>query len=163
MVHNSLADQDFPVSYVHYSCTNPEYLGHPFLIIDFFPGEILPLVFGKATPVVLGKKHAELHNDMTEAGFGGSQYHLEGWPDQLRKASECLPWVEEIVLWLMENKPSECEPPCICHRDFHPGNLLAKDGEVTAILDWSCCRMVDPVMDVAATLVIFNAATKHVI
>ena len=45
----------------------------------------------------------------------------------------------------------------------HSGNLLAKDGEVTAILDWSCCRISDPVMDVASTLVVFNAATKHII
>jgi len=81
----------------------------------------------------------------------------------LLKATEYLPWLKEIVMWLIENKPSECEYPSICHGDFHPGNLLAKDGEVTAILDWSTCRIGDPVMDVASTLVVFNAATKHII
>jgi aminoglycoside phosphotransferase (APT) family kinase protein len=139
--------------------------------MDFLPGDILPLIFEQDTPTVLGKTHAELHNadstqlskDMIMEGFGGKQYSVEGWLDQLRKASERLPWLEEIVLWLIENKPSECRHPSICHRDFHPGNLLARNFEITAILDWSCCRIGDPVMDVASTLVILNAATKHII
>ncbi len=63
----------------------------------------------------------------------------------------------------MENRPSECEYPSICHGDFHPGNLLAKDSAVSAILDWSCCQIGDPAMDVASTLVVFKAATKHLI
>ncbi len=41
--------------------------------------------------------------------------------------------------------------------------MLAKDGKVSAILDWSCCRIGDPAMDVAFTLVLDKASTKHVI
>jgi aminoglycoside phosphotransferase (APT) family kinase protein len=171
VVHNSLVDQGFPVPYVHHNCIDHKYLGYQFLIMEFLPGQILPLVFGQETPIVLGKTHAELHNadssqlnrDMVTEGFGGKQYSVEGWLDQLLIASAQLPWLEEIVLWLIENRPSECEHPSICHRDFHPGNLQAKDGKVTAILDWSCCRIGDPVMDVASTVVIFNAATKHIV
>lgn len=171
VVHNSLVAQGFPVPYVHYNRIDNKYIGYQFLIMDFMPGEILPIIFNQDTPIILGKTHAELHNadpsqlnkNMTTQGFGGKQYSVEGCLDQLLKASENLPWLEEIVLWLVENRPTECEHPSICHRDFHPGNLLAKDGKVTAILDWSCCRIGDPVMDVASTLVIFNAATKHII
>jgi aminoglycoside phosphotransferase (APT) family kinase protein len=171
VVHNSLVDQGFPVPYVHFNCIEHQYLGYQFLIMDFLPGEILPKVFDQDTAIVLGKTHAELHNadsgqlnrDMITKGFGGKQYSVQGWLDPLLKASDRLPWLEEIVLWLIENRPPDCERPSICHRDFHPENLLAKDGQVTAILDWSCCRIGDPVMDVASTLVIFNAATKHII
>jgi aminoglycoside phosphotransferase (APT) family kinase protein len=171
VVHNSLEDQGLPVPFVHYTCIDRKYLGYQFLIMDFMPGEIMPIVFEQDTAIVLGKTHAELHNadatrlnnDMITEGFGGKPYSVEGWLHQLLKASERLPWLKDIVLWLIENKPSECEHPSICHRDFHPGNLLAKDGQITAILDWSCCRIGDPVMDVASTLVIFNAATKHII
>jgi aminoglycoside phosphotransferase (APT) family kinase protein len=171
VVHNSLVDQGFPVPYVHHYCIDHKYLGYQFLIMDFLPGEILPIVFDQDTPIVLGKTHAELHSadsiqlnkDMIAEGFGGKHYSVEGWLDQLLIASKRLPWLEEIVVWLIENRPPECAYPSICHRDFHPGNLLAKDGEVTAMLDWSCCRIGDPVMDVASTLVIFNTATKHII
>jgi len=88
---------------------------------------------------------------------------LEDEDIALLKASERFPWLKEIVFWLIENRPSDCEYPSICHGDFHPYNVLAKDAEVTAILDWTACRVGDPAMDIASTLVIFNAATKHII
>jgi aminoglycoside phosphotransferase (APT) family kinase protein len=170
-VHNSLVDQGFPVPYVHYSCMDQGYFGNQFLIMDFLPGEILPLVFGKDTAIVLGKTHAALHDanssrlseDMIANGFEERQNNIEGKLDRLLKASEYLPWLEDICRWLVENRPSECEYPSICHGDFHPGNLLAKDSAVSAILDWSCCQIGDPAMDVASTMVVFNAATKHLI
>ena len=171
IVHNSLVDQGFPVPYVHYSCTNHNYLGNQFLIMDHLPGEKLPLIFGPDTNIVLGKTHAALHNAnsnrlnevMIAEGFVRRQYSIEGKLDRLLKASEYLRWLENVVRWLIDNRPSECDYPSICHGDFHPYNLLAKDRAVSAILDWSCCQIGDPAMDVASTLVVFNAATKHLI
>lgn len=171
VIHNSLVDQGLPVPYVHYSCTDQSYFGSQFLIMDFLIGALLTTVFDQDTAIVLGKTHAALHNadssqlrdDLIAEGFEGRQNSIEGRLDHLLKASEHLPWLEEIAFWLMENRPSDSEHPSICHGDFHPYNLLAKDGEVTAILDWSSCRIGDPASDVASTLVIFNAATKHII
>lgn len=171
VIHNSLVDQGFLVPYVHYACIDDKYLGSQFLIMDFLTGARLPKVFDQNTPIILGKKHAELHNadssqlseNMIAAGFGGRKYGIEGRLDYLIRASEHFEWLEEIVNWLIRNKPSICEHPSICHGDFHPYNLLAKDGEVTAFLDWSSCSVGDPSADVASTLVIFNAATKHII
>ena len=171
VVHNALVDRGFPVPYVYFNCIDHKYLGKQFLIMDFMPGAMLHLVFGQDTYIVLGKMHAALHNadpsqlneDMITEGFGGRQYSIEGELDKLLKASERFPWLKEIVNWLIENRPSECEHPSICHGDFHEGNLLAKDGEVTAILDWSFCRIGDPVMDVASTLVLQKAVFKHIV
>jgi aminoglycoside phosphotransferase (APT) family kinase protein len=171
VIHNSMVDQGFTVPYVYYACVDDKYLGNQFLIMDFLSGVLLPSVFGQNTAIVLGKAHAVLHNadssklneDMITEGFGGGEYGIREKLDRLLKASERLPWLEEIVFWLIENKPPDCEHPSICHGDFHPYNVLAKDGEITAILDWTACRIGDPAMDIASTLVIFNAATKHMI
>ena len=171
VIHNSLIDQGFLVPYVHYACIDDKYLGNQFLIMDFLTGALLPTVFEQDTAIVLGKIHAALHKadskqlneDMIAEGFGGRQYGIGGRLNRLVRASERLPWLEEIVFWLIENRPSVCEHPSICHGDFHPYNLLAKDGEVTGILDWSSCSVGDPAADVASTLVVFNAATKHLI
>jgi aminoglycoside phosphotransferase (APT) family kinase protein len=171
VVHNSLVDQGLPVPYVHYSCIDQKYLGEQFMIMDFLPGKMLHLVFGQDTYIVLGKMHAALHKidpnrlskAMTTEGFGGRQYSIEGKLDLLLKAIERFHWLKNIVVWLIENRPPECENPSICHGDFHEGNLLAKDGKVTAILDWSQCRISDPVMDVAATLVLQKAVFKHTV
>lgn len=171
VVHNSLVDQGVPVPYVHYSCIDQKYLGEQFMIMDFLPGAMLHLVFGQDSCIVLGKMHAALHNvnpnqlnkSMITEGFGGQQYSIEGKFGLLLKATERFPWLKKIVVWLIENRPSECENPSICHGDFHEGNLLAKDGKVTGILDWSQCRIGDPVMDVAATLVLQKAVFKHTV
>ncbi len=171
VIHNSLADQGLLVPYVFYACIDDRYLGSQFLIMDFLTGALLPAVFGQETAIVLGKTHAALHgadpNRLSEAmiaeGFEGRLNSIQGRLDHLRMASERFPWLAEIVSWLIENRPPDCEHPSICHGDFHPHNLLAQDGEVTAMLDWSSCRIGDPAMDVASTLVIFNAATKHLI
>jgi aminoglycoside phosphotransferase (APT) family kinase protein len=171
VVHNSMVEQGFPVPYIHFASIDEKYLGSQFLIMDFMTGALLPTIFNQDTPIKLGNKHAMLHNAdpsqlseaLTAAGFGGRQYRTEGRLDYLIKVSEHLPWLEEIVCWLVKNKPPNCEQPSICHGDFHPYNLLAKNGEVTAILDWSSCSVGDPAADVASTWVIFNAATKHLI
>ena len=117
VVHNSLADQGFPVPYVHYCCIDQKYLGEQFMIMDFLPGAMLHLVFGPDTYIVLGKMHAALHNvdtnqlnrDMITEGFGGRKYSIEGKFDLLLKAIERFPWLKEIVMWLIENRPSVME------------------------------------------------------
>ena len=119
VIHNSLVDQGFLVPYVHFACIDDKYIGSQFLVMDFLIGALLPTVFHEDTAIVLGKTHATLHNtnssqlneDMIAEGFGGRQYSIEGKLDYLLKASEQLPWLEEIAFWLLENKPSDCDHP----------------------------------------------------
>ena len=169
-IHNALVDQGLPVPYVHFACSDVKYFGYPFLIREYVSGKILPFVFGDDTNIVLGKTHAKLHNvdpirlknDLIKEGFGNRQFSFKGTIDRLLKTSKLFPWLGEIVNWLIENRPSECKHPSICHRDFHAGNLLAKNGKVSAILDWSFCGIGDPAEDIAVTLVLNKAGgTKY--
>ncbi len=171
IVQNSLFDQGFPVPYVHFACTSKKHLGTPFTIMDYVEGEILPFVFGPDTNVVLGNMHSELHSvdpsalkkHLTSEGLETQADHLDVKINQFQKARNRLPWLDNIINWLIDHKPSKPEYESICHGDFHPGNILAKDKAVSAILDWSCFYIGDPLMDVALTLVVFNTATKNLI
>ncbi len=49
----------------------------------------------------------------------------------------------------------------ICHGDFHPLNILVKEGQVTAVLDWPGFSIADPVLDVAYTVVLLTIPAKH--
>ena len=130
------------------------------MIMDFLPGVLLPSAFGPDTDIVLGKTHAALHNadssqlneDMIAEGFRGRQYSIEGKLDRLLRANEYLPWLEEIVFWLIENRPSECEYPSICHGDFHPINIMVKDGEIYFI-DFQGGRIGPIQYDLASLLI----------
>lgn len=40
-------------------------------------------------------------------------------------------------------------PPTLLHGDFWPGNLLWRDGELVAVVDWEDAKLGDPLADVA--------------
>ena len=50
--------------------------------------------------------------------------------------------------------------PALLHGDFWPGNILWKDGKLTAVVDWEDARLGDPLADFAIsrldTLLVFG-------
>ncbi len=44
---------------------------------------------------------------------------------------------------------SQRNPPVVLHGDFWPGNILWKDGQLVAIIDWEDAALGDPLADVA--------------
>ena len=54
--------------------------------------------------------------------------------------------------WLVDHRPTEREALVICHGDVHPGNLLVdKNGNLTAILDWTVATLAEPAFEVGFT------------
>jgi aminoglycoside phosphotransferase (APT) family kinase protein len=74
---------------------------------------------------------------------------------------EKYPGLEDLVKWLIENRPPEPEKNVIVHGDFHPMNLLVKDGKVSTILDWSGFMVGDPMYDLGWTKALLLATAKH--
>jgi aminoglycoside phosphotransferase (APT) family kinase protein len=55
------------------------------------------------------------------------------------------PWTRRPEVWRrafeIAQRPVPPFTPVLCHRDFHPGNVLWQDGRVTGVVDWtSTCR-----------------------
>ena len=50
---------------------------------------------------------------------------------------------------LLERVPDGTAPAVVMHGDFRLSNLLVKDGDVTAVLDWELCTVGDPLADLA--------------
>ncbi|MBP2226961.1 aminoglycoside phosphotransferase (APT) family kinase protein [Azospirillum agricola] len=70
---------------------------------------------------------------------------LRDWIGDLARRDPVLAWG---LRWLEVNAP----PPdavVLCHRDFHGGNCLVKDGRLSAILDWEFAGFGDPMEDLA--------------
>ena len=67
----------------------------------------------------------------------------------------------EIIQWLVDNRPPEPKTPSILHGDFHPMNLMVKNGKIEAILDWSGFMVGDPMYGLGWTKALFIATTKH--
>ena len=161
VVHNVLAARGFPVPRVHFTCTDKSILGGAFFIMDFIEGENMLAAIFSTFPERLGELHATLHTinagpvikDLDEKGISEQLLRLDTKYDWLNEAAQNdCPWLGEGVEWLLENRPPEPERLSVCHGDFHPMNILMKDGEVTAVLDWPNFKITDPISDLAFTM-----------
>jgi aminoglycoside phosphotransferase (APT) family kinase protein len=59
--------------------------------------------------------------------------------------------------WLLSHRPQQPLRAAICHGDFHPLNILAEDGRVTGIIDWSNVVVASPEMEVGSALTNISA------
>ena len=161
-IQNVLADEGFPVSRVHLTCTDMSVLGGAFFIMDFLEGELMMNVAFETIPGLLGSTHAALHDidpdplksALSERGLDENRYALAGRMRDLKHRVSAHPWSRDAIDWLVENCPPEPERLSICHGDFHPLNILVREGRVSGVLDWPGFMIADPVLDVANTVVL---------
>jgi aminoglycoside phosphotransferase (APT) family kinase protein len=62
------------------------------------------------------------------------------------------------VAWLRAQCPRTPFKTVVCHGDFHPLNLLAEDGRICGVVDWTLrhMKLAEPAYDVGATLVLLT-------
>ena len=171
VVQNALSRRAYPAPRVHLACTDPSVLGGAFLVMEFRPGDPMLHAPFATVPDMLGRAHAALHRfdpaSITGASLDldveTSRYRFEAELAALHRRTDGHPRLRPVVDWLSANRPPEPEPLSICHGDFHPLNLLVRDGEVTGVLDWSDFIAADPALDVACTILIVTVFGRHVL
>jgi aminoglycoside phosphotransferase (APT) family kinase protein len=170
-VQNVLVNHGYPVPKVYFTCTNKDYLGEAFLLMEFLAGESIWPVMGKEMPKMLGTIHAKLHqiepapllNTLKIEDVSEQYYQFSEQFNKLIDESKDFPWFQEVIDWLIENRPPKSEHLSICHGDFHPLNILVKDRKVTAVLDWPSFSIAPPILDVASTVVLCTIGFKHIL
>jgi aminoglycoside phosphotransferase (APT) family kinase protein len=165
---NAVADLGFPAPRVVLASADPQILGRGFLVMERRPGRPLLAAQRLGIAGLLAQTQLRLHaldptpllRALEREGPGwGVLVTLDGLLGQLDARIErgALDGLRPAARWLREQRPPE-GPAAICHGDFHPQNLLAAGGEVTAVLDWPNVLVADPAYDVAATRVILGLA-----
>ena len=161
-VQNAMADLGYPVPSVHATCTDKSIVGNTFVVMDYVEGETLwdsDISYDRIAGV-LGNLHARMHRvdpepiarRFTEMGWDRRSLTFARKLEWLRgQVNLNCPWLGHAVEWLFENRPDSPEDLSVCHCDFHPLNILYKDGRIQAVLDWGGFLIGDPAMDVALT------------
>ena len=170
LVQNGLARLSYPAPRVHATCTDRSILGGAFLIMEFRPGDLLLRTPPETMPGMLAETHAALHRidprpvveSLRAQGWRASRYRFEGELTVLRERTERYSRLRPVVDWLSANRPPEPEPLSICHGDFHPLNILVRDGEVTGVLDWFDAVVGDPALDIACTTLLIRVFGRRV-
>ena len=168
---NALGALGYPVPRVLAACADPAPLGGAFLVMERARGRPLLDDRIRGASVTLADAQVRLHaldaetllralDDEGRAAGGAFARgaiaydgHLAALGRRVRRAS--LTGLAAGLTWLRDHRPAG-GARVICHCDFHPQNLLAEGGRVTAVLDWPNVLVAEPECDVAATLVILR-------
>jgi aminoglycoside phosphotransferase (APT) family kinase protein len=117
----------------------------PALLLSWCPGTTLAQLL-RLRPwrlwqlgLAFGRAQARIHQAVVPAG---SRLQGDGWIDW---AGPAEPGTADALRRLA--RPA----PALLHLDFHPLNVLADGGRVTAVLDWANARLGDARADVART------------
>ena len=163
-VQNAIASTGFPVPCVFFTCTDALVLGGNFMIMELLPGQPMLNLPMPSIPKLLVTTHLHLHNinvdairtALDSAGIHRNTYSLTRRLEWLAKQIEPkgLEGLQSGVRWLIENRPEAPERAVICHGDFHPINILVRDGQVRGVLDWSGFLVGDPAYDIGITKVL---------
>jgi len=171
VVQNAMAREGYPVARTYCLCTDTSVLGGAFYVMDFLTGESMMSAPIENLPAALGKIHARLHKidpgflikSLKKEGAGENIFEENSRLSTFETIRNDLPGFSRIIDWLTENSPPVPDRQVICHGDFHPRNILMKDGKVTGVIDWPDFRIGDPALDVANTIWLITFPFKYVI
>ena len=114
---------------------------------------VMPFVEGTteiAEPVSAVPKMAALLARVHDQAVADLPETLPRRDDPVPELREYLPERYAATLPALEAAAERLEPQdCLLHGDFWPGNLLWRDGEVVALIDWEDAARGDPLSDLA--------------
>ena len=132
-----------------------EIFATPYLVIEyiegtpeFAPAHVSDLIFQLATH--LSRIH-DLDYSKLDVSFLPEQEHIytEKFRERPANVDESLDegriWDALAPLWPFPQR----NPTVLLHGDFWPGNVLWKNGQLVAVIDWEDAQVGDPLADVA--------------
>ena len=175
-VMHALAERtDVPMARVHWLESDPSWFGQPFWIMDRVAGDIptdTPPYAGQGWLHDASPEHqAQAWNAGVDAMAGIHRVDLAGlglpagtYPDRRDTLAGHLDDLERFLAWAEEGEPHPlsrraldvlrrdrpAEPaagPCLVWGDARLSNLIYRDFEVAAVLDWEMSGIGDPLLD----------------
>lgn len=133
---------------------------HPFIVTSEVDGERLSTILYRYDEEEIPIKSLE---SMPKFGESLAKIHLLNldWNYVKPRKVHFIPDIEylkrydlkEIGKWLIENEPAEKKITFI-HGDHHYANILWKDGNISAVLDWELCGRGWKEFDIAWALIV---------
>jgi aminoglycoside phosphotransferase (APT) family kinase protein len=85
---------------------------------------------------------------LAPAGADPALEEIARWERELDRVElEPQPMLRFAIRWLRDHAPTPCEHAVLVHGDFRPANVLVRDGDVEALLDWELAHLGDPIDD----------------
>lgn len=156
----ALGDAGVPVPRILASSAEPVLDGRPFVLMERVDGvRIERAVEASARTELVARAFQVIRrvHEVPEAATGLSgedpvpaAAEVERWQALRVRAPEDLVRQAALLEARLLSKMPAPRPPALVHGDYHLGNLLFRDGEVVAILDWEIAELGQPPLDEAA-------------
>jgi Ser/Thr protein kinase RdoA (MazF antagonist) len=101
---------------------------------------------------------AELHVKINQLSIEGLPSYKDGLGYSIRHTSHLSDDLRAKALQLLDALPDGSN---VCHGDFHPGNVILKEGGLVAI-DWMTAKAGSPWADVSRTNLLLSIGVKGV-
>jgi len=172
-IYNSISKQNYPVPKIHYMSTDKQYVGKPFLIMDWVRGGVLDDRMSsnpEETIRVFCNLFVDLHKldwkpfvsslDSNKTYTPSIDYHLDLLERRVKQNK--LDELEPILIWLRkERKRIKNHYLAIGHFDFHPFNILLNENGDPFVIDWPSAKVSDFRFDLGWTLTLFRVYTDQ--
>lgn len=165
-----LNDVGYPVPRVYSHEMSGETIGKPFILMERILGKTLDATYRNETPEELQKGLGRLimllvclHRlDITPfKDIPELPCHDDHIQDNLdwywRSAQEQLSWMKPVVDWLKERKPYIVSvPQSLLHMDYHGMNVMLREDDSEAVIDWGASSIGDYRMDLGWTMLLYT-------
>jgi len=165
-----------PIPETHWYEPDPAVLGGAFFVMDrvdgIVPPDVLPYTFGdnwvfdgtaEARRTIQDsaiRAMAGIHSitpadhdlgflDHDQPGATALERSLNHWKDYLEwvVGDTRSPLLDDCFAWLTENLPTDTGPDALSWGDGRIGNMMFRDNEVVAVLDWEMAAVAPPEVD----------------
>lgn len=155
-----------PVPHVHAVCSDSSFVGGPFFVTSFVPGETIPrqiLRLVESTPglgerlgrqcgAALAQLHAadpeDAHPKLSRPTDGSPAHRsLEAVEALIRSLLQPSPAFMLVFRWLERHTPPPPARLAVVHSDFRNGNIIVGPDGLRASLDWEGTHIGDPMED----------------
>ncbi len=163
-IYKNLSKQNYPVPKIHYMSTEKQYVGKPFLIMDWIPGGTLDKKLS-SEPEEAYRLFCQLFVDLHKLDWKpflrnhnfekNSTSSIDTYLDSYEKRVKQYKLVEleQILTWLRgERNRIENEYLALGHFDFHTFNVLLNENGEPFVIDWPAARVSDFRFDLGWTL-----------
>ena len=170
-IMKALHDHGIPAPGIIAMSAEPAVDGRPFVLMEAMAGERIEAAAERgAEPMALARSAVKVLHGLQaiapeDSGLGGEQ--------AMTLKGELARWS-----WLMERAPDELtgeaptlagrlaahvppdRAPVLVHGDYHFGNMLFVEEQVSAVLDWEIAELGHPLLDLCCLCVVFQGGEE---
>jgi aminoglycoside phosphotransferase (APT) family kinase protein len=169
-IMQALHARGLAVPAIHAMSAEPVVDGRPYVLMEAMPGERIEAAAAGAAPLTLAGSAIEVLHSMQAVPLESCGIGTEA---PMALDGELARWT-----WLMERAPQEltrsapelarrlsarmpsARGPVLVHGDYHFGNMLFRQQQVTAVLDWEIAELGHPLLDLCCLCVVFQSGEE---